>query len=148
MRGIKFKIPDLEGSFISEILNGICVEQYVWKISEDQVYLDMGKSLFLSGVLNGQDFRKTISYPSYYVVFANLQAYPTGSDFKELNTHGDFLKSGCEIAMFISDSIFVDIYAKDEKIINKIKYTAEQCDFKEINYITDENDRKTEFCAM
>ncbi|WP_435791299.1 DUF2691 family protein [Clostridium sp.] len=39
LRGIKFEIPNSWGSFISEILNGICVEQYVWKISEDQVYL-------------------------------------------------------------------------------------------------------------
>ena len=123
------------------------MEQYVWKISEDQVYLRR-KILFLSEVLNGQNFKETISCPSYYAVFANLQAYPIGSEFNELNSYEDFLKSSCEIAMFICDNIFVDIYVKDENIINTIKYTAEQCDFKEIDYITDENDCNKEFCAM
>ncbi|MGK0465801.1 DUF2691 family protein [Clostridium sp.] len=104
--------------------------------------------MFLSDVLNGQDFRKTISFPSYYAVFVNLQAYPIGSKVTELNSYEDFLKSNCEIAMFICDNIFVDIYIKDKMIINKIKYTAEQCNFKEIDYITDENDCNKEFCAM
>lgn len=148
MRGIEFKIPNLYGSFISDILNGISVEQYVWKISEDEAYLNMEKSLFLTEVLTGQDFKETICYPSYYIVFANLQAYPNGSDLNELNTYEDFLKSSCEIVILITDSIFVEIYAKDEKIINKIKYNAEQCDFKEIRYITDKNDCRTVFSVI
>lgn len=150
MRGIKFEIPNSRGSFISEILNGLCVEQYVWKISEDQVSFGEG-NLFLSEVLNGQNFKETIYYSPYKIFFVNLQAYPIGSklnELNELNSYEDFLKSDCEIAMFICDSSFVDVYVKNEKIINKIKYNSEQCDFKEIDYITDENDLNTGFCAL
>lgn len=68
--------------------------------------------------------------------------------FIELNTYEDFLKSDCEIIILITDSVFVDIYAKDEMVINKIKYNAEQCDFKDIAYITDENDYRTYLSAI
>lgn len=148
MRGIKFKIPNLQGSFISEILNGISLEQYVWRISEDEVYLDMEKPLFFSEVLNGQDFRETICCPSYYIIFANLQAYPTSNDFNELKSYEDFLKSSCEIAILIADSIFVEVYAKDEKIVSKIRINAENCKYEEIDYITDENYCNTGFHAI
>ena len=147
LRGIKFLIPNLTDTFISKILEGICVEQYIWKISEDEVYLE-GESLFLSEKLNGQDFRKAINHPRYYVVFANLQAYPVSSDFCELNTYEDYLKSTCEIVVLITDCIFVDIYCKQQADIEIIKTNAVNNYFCDIEYVTDENDIRTDFCAI
>lgn len=145
IRGIKFEIPNSYGSYINEILNGIDLKQYKWKVDEDEIYLDDEHSLFPYEVISGVDFKKTISRFSYYIVFAKLQAYSPNSNFCELNDYDDFLKSNCELVIFFIDSIFVDIYSKDKEVINKIKNNAERWKFKGISYITDKNDRMTKF---
>lgn len=46
------------------------------------------------------------------------------------------------------DVVFVDIYSKSMNIIEIIKLNAQNNNFQEIEYITDENDRMKEFECM
>lgn len=148
IRGIKFKIPNEYDSFINKILDGINKDKYYWKIDEDQVFFIEDDFLFSTDIYNGRDFSRIISQPSYYVVFLNLQAFPIGSDFNEIQDYSDFLKSNCELIVLISDCIFVSIYSKNKNVIKTINLNVQINNFDEISYITDENDKKIKFTAI
>lgn len=58
----------------------------------------------------------------------------------DIHTYNDFLKSDCEILMLINDTDYFDLYLKDEELIYVIYNHLKSHCFKNINYITDEND--------
>ena len=145
IRGLSFEMPNGHGSYLNTILSGTSLEKYVWMVSEDDAFTNSENYLFNSDVFTGQAFSEIIATPSYYVFFANIQAYMREDDFCEINTYADFLRSKCELIIFIIDGIFADIYAKDQAIIEIIKKNAEESKFENIRYITDENDIRTEF---
>ncbi|MEQ2441818.1 DUF2691 family protein [Solibaculum intestinale] len=146
MRGMSFLVPNQYDSVLAKILEGILLEDYIWKIDEDEILLSRNgdfKDLFETHILKGQEFRKTVDTNSYLVIFANIQGYFSLENHKDLETYQDFLNSTCQIVILICDTIYVEIYAKDRKIIEKIKFNAEYYGFEEVEYITDENDGRT-----
>lgn len=148
IRGIRFKLSNEYNSFINKILEGINIGNHFWKIDEDQVFAGGGDFLFTTDIYAGNDFKKIISMPSYYVVFLNLKAFPDKCSFNEIRDYSDFLKSNCELIVLISDSIFVSIYSKNRNHIETIKLNAQKNGFQDIEYITQENDRSKELVAM
>lgn len=147
IRGLRFENQNSYNSYLDKLLHGIDIRKYVWEIDEDQVFTKEG-FLFSEDSYTGDSFSELITQPSYLVFFINLQAYPIGIGYLDIETYDDFRKSSCEILIFVTDSIFVDIYAKDENIIETIKLNAERNNFTKIQYITDENDTRKEFRAM
>ena len=145
IRGLRFEMPGEYGSYLNTILSGLPLDKYVWSISEDDAFIDSDHFLFHSDVLSGEEFSKIIALPSYFVFFANLQAYRSENDLYEIDTYEDFLSSKCELIIFIVDAGFVDIYAKDAAVIELMKRNAEKNEFEKIRYITDENDVRKEF---
>lgn len=141
-KGISFKIPNEYGSFLNDILKGINIKEYTWKINEDEVYFNHAEDLFTSEVLEGQKFERLIAFPSYYIVFVKLQAFTNPSNLSLIETYEDFINSDCNILILICDNIFVDIYAKASKDIDTIKKNACNCNFSEIKYITELSDKK------
>lgn len=143
--GIKFQIPNKWDKLIESILNGIELKKYIWKINEDDVYIKdtMKNNGFLfpqeKNIFNGEEFIKIISQRSYYTVFINIEAYLSENDFHNIKTYNDFITSNCEIIILTSDNIFVNIYAKSEKIIQQIETNAMKNKYEQIEYITDEN---------
>lgn len=152
VRGISFRIPNGYTGVISRIIQSIEIDKYFWAISEDQVFntsiCQNSGYFFESDRYTGNDFQKKIMNQNYYIVFANIQAYPSDDDLIEIKTYDDFKSSHCQIIIMISDGIFVDVYAKDKNIIDTIKGNAQYSDFTEISYITDRNDSRIEFRAI
>lgn len=152
IRGISFHIPNGYLGLFSDITKDIEINRYFWFVSEDQVFnksIDTSNEFFFdSERYIGNDFQKKVIDKNYYVIFANLQAYLSANDFIKIDTYDDFQNSNCEIVILISDGIFVDVYAKDKNIIEAIRFNAQHNNFSEIAYITDENDNRTEFCAL
>lgn len=146
-RGIRFKIPNKWGTLLSDILKGIKYEDYVWEIDEDEVFLEGGDFLFSTNRLSGHLFKEAISSAIYYVVFINLQAFPCDENICEISSYSDFIKSDCEIIMFICDNIYVDIYVKNQCIIELLHKNAIEHKFTEIEIITDTNDTRSVFQA-
>ncbi len=72
----------------------------------------------------------------------NLQAFRDEKDFTIIKNYEDFIKSKCEFIFFIDDNSYIDIYAKDIEIIEIVKSNAELNKFKNIEYITKENDMR------
>jgi len=145
--GIKFQIPNKWGNLIEDILCGIELTEYIWKISEDEVYIEDNTEnygfLFPQNedIFRGEEFIKIISFPSYYTVSANIQAYINKDNIFDIKTYYDFKESNCQIIILIVDNIFVSIYVKTNKILERIKANALLKKYEQIEYIMYDNDK-------
>ena len=136
--GIKFEIPNKYDSYLSKILKNIKLEDNIFRITEDDAFIPGCKFLFDFDTYDGEELKKIISKPSYYVNFSNIQRYKKEEDIEEINYYSDFLKNKCTFLMLVIDSIFVEVYSKDISEIETIKKNAEENMFTKIKYITDD----------
>ena len=56
----------------------------------------------------------------HYPVHLNIQMYYKNSDVNEINNYDQFLISSCQLIIFIVDNVFVEIYAKNQTILERI----------------------------
>lgn len=151
IRGLSFKIPNAHYRFFVEILKNFDIKKYYWNIVEedDQVFKDNGDFLFKDSLYSGEKFEEIINNngENYYVVFANIRAFIRKADDMIMN-YIDFLKSECKIAIICCDSEFVDIYCKDKNDVEIFKLSAQSNNYENIQYITDESDKRTNFRAI
>ncbi|MGC7950660.1 DUF2691 family protein, partial [Bacillus sp. II_CA] len=83
-----------------------------WSIGPGESYKiengTLGANLFPDDtILNGLSFLNCISVDEYYVIFADLKAFPQREDVVEIKSYEDFLKSSCEMVLLIIDSSYV-----------------------------------------
>ena len=141
IKGIQFEIPNKWGYVLRDILKDINLANYVFEINDDnEIWMENNKQLFVEEVIGGEDFNKLICQNPYYIIFANIHIYKTGSKISKIKTYKEFLDSECEIIILIIDSINICIYVKDKEKLDKIKLNAKKNEFKNIEYITDVND--------
>ncbi len=147
MRGISFEIDNNYDKQLCKILSNIDVCDYTWVISEDEIYVkdDLGKQFFSKKVIDGKEFLEIISKGDYYIIFANIKAFSNREITSKINDHKDFISSSCDFILLCSDSVFVEFYAKDISIIEKVKSACITHMYQNIKYITDENDNRTFF---
>lgn len=143
IRGLEFEVPNKRFAVLYLILKDIGIENYFWFLVQEDVI----DNFFVKDIYLGSEFEKIINDDTCYAVFINLQAYMRKDDFVVINNYDDYLKSKCELVLFINDNSYIDIYAKDNTVINIIKKNAEINKFKNIRYITDENDTRDKFEA-
>lgn len=148
IRGLRFKIPNEYNFFINKITDGIDKDMYIWKIFEDQVFGENCDFIFDSDIYIGKEFNEIISKSPYYLTALNLQVFPCETNIQQVKNYNEFLNSNCELVFLMCDVIFVDIYSKSMRIIEIIRLNAQNNNFQEIEYITDENDRIKEFECM
>jgi hypothetical protein len=145
VRGVSFEIPDTDtGEIILwQVLNCVNIENYCWHIDQDEV-LDSKyyKTFFEEDYYDGQSFLKRI-LSAHYLIFLKLQAYPPNGNFFDIHSYEDFQASDCELLVLIADSVFFDIYAKDQAIIKAIYENAEKNNYTNILYKTKSNDSRT-----
>lgn len=148
IRGLRFKIPNEYNFFINKITDGINKDTHIWRIFEDQVFGENCDFIFDSDIYIGQEFNEIISKSPYYLAALNLQVFPCETNIQQVKNYNEFLNSNCELVFLMCDTIYVDIYSKSMKIIEIIRLNAQNNNFQEIEYITDENDRIKEFECM
>lgn len=138
MKEIKFKIKNEYNKFLYKILNGIDSKEFVWVIFEDEVYNKVGSDLFQDEIYSDDSFKKIIKDQDYYTVFLKLQMYSIGSKIEKINNYNDFLNSNCQLILFIVDNVFVDIYVKDNNIVEIIKRNLSLNSFENVDIISNE----------
>lgn len=141
IRGLEFEVPNKRFAVLHLILKDIGVENYFWVLVQEDVI----DNFFLKDIYRGEEFEKIINDDTCYAVFINLQAYLKKDDFVVINNYDDYLKSNCELVLFINDNSYISIYVKDRFILETIKKNAEINVFRNIRFITDENDTRTKF---
>jgi yncE len=149
-RGVSFCIPNEWGKYLCDVLKPvICTHRFYWEIYDDEAWKKIDGvelELFKKRKYISDEFNRLISSGEYYIVSGRLAAYDAfeGCSSK-FSTYEDFQKSCCQILLFITDSIFIEIYCKNLQYTNILYENAIEKNFSAIEYITDENDGRTEF---
>jgi hypothetical protein len=150
-RGISFEIPNSYGSFLGEILKPIDITTFNWFIGGEESYFSvdnhLGESLFPDMVIgmNGEELKKIIESNKYYLIFANLKAYPKGANIKDVVSYEEYLLSECQIVLLVIDSVYISVYCKDRESLEDLYNHIKKQGFESLEYITDENDTRKGF---
>lgn len=142
IRGISFEVPNERYPLLYLITRGIEISKYFWILVEEDVHKG-NENYFKKDRYPGSEFEQVITDEDCYSVLLNLQAYFAESDFIRPKNYSEFLTGKCQLIVFVNDCCYIDIYAKDIEIIEKIKGNAQNNGFGSIEYITEANDRRT-----
>lgn len=126
---------------------GILIENYIWSFGRSEIYVyNQNKEYhkLSKQTIDGENL-KDILCKIYLIVFADIKAFPNQQDICNVNNYSQFLHSSCEIALFISDCNYVEIYSKQEINCRIIFNNVNQLHCNHIEYITDNNDCRTTF---
>lgn len=144
IRGISFKISQLTENILYQIFGNIDVNKYNWYNIEGQNEVwdrGMNKVLFDRKFYDGKDMSECIKI-KHYIIFLKLQAYDEYGEYYDIHSYEEFKKSDCKMLLLINDCEFVEIYSKESEIIEIIYNNALINNFKNIQYITDYNDKR------
>lgn len=144
VRGVSFYTEQQNDDILRQALGGIDVAAYNWFVdsSQNDVWSNGGFGFFHSNVYNGSAFKEAIER-NHYVIMLKLQAYYPDAEYDRIDTYDEFLNSNCRILLLICDAHFVDIYCKDIGITQALFDRANLLQYRDVEYITDENDGRT-----
>lgn len=143
MLGIEFKIPNVWGTLLNDILDGIKLEDLIFKLGYEEVFLSNNEFLFKEDIYFGLEFSKLIKNKKYYTVFLNLKLYDKNTNYDDdIENYNDFLNSNCKLILIITDCEYVEIYSKDIKYLNIIKENAIKYNFSNVVDINKSEDIK------
>jgi len=149
-RGISFEIPDqYAGQLLAEILKPVNIKDFNWFIIGEESYLVVGKELDKplfpesTQVITGPELDDKVKNNKYYLIFADLKAFPENKDTIEIKTYEEFLSSDCQLCLLITDCTYTDIYCKDIELLEKLYMNALKNNYENLSYITDTNDSRT-----
>ena len=153
MRGISFEIPNAYGRYLFEILDYIEITEFIWRIGGGEAYYveknELDTSLLPTGsIVDGNTLKNIISKKDYYLIFADLKGFTKEEDVREIGTYQEFLGSKCQFVLLVVDSSWIYIYSKDPDIIKQLHSNAVAAKYKNIKYLTDENDTLTTLIAF
>lgn len=143
MLGIEFKIPNVWGTVLNDILDGIKPEDLIFKLGYEEVFLENNEFLFKENIYSGLEFSKLIKNKKYYTVFLDLKLYEKNANYDDdIKNYDDFLNSNCKLILIITDCEYVKIYSKDIKYLNIIKENVIKHNFSNIVDINKREDIK------
>jgi uncharacterized membrane protein len=148
IRGITYEIPNAYGNYLSDILEPLSALELFWSIEEQEIYIvqddKLSDTLLFANntTLENKSFWETLKESEYYIIFSDLKAHST-SDNSVIQTYADFLQSNCQLVLLVADCNIVTIYCKDPHLLEVLYNQAATKTFKNIQYITDENDVRT-----
>ncbi len=150
IRGISFKIPQEMTDTLWKIFRSIDVLRYDWYVPLDQREVwsendevDFFDREYYSGNLFLEHIQK-----NHRVVFLKIQAYLGQCDLKDLHSYDEYIKSNCKLILLVYDCEYVEIYMKNSMEIEKIYRDIKNIGYSFVEYITDENDRRTKMDVL
>ena len=147
MLGIKFKVPNTYDNVLFKIFSNIASQNGFWKLYEEEIIFPNNSFNLDNDIYSDADFREIISSKFYYPIFLNLQFYKQGSTTTLINNYCDFLNSDCELILFITDNVYVEIYSKNEKTLEKINENVVNNKFQNVININDDSMVRKKFSA-
>ena len=100
----------------------------------------MKKGFYDSHVLiDGKSIEKAIERDSYYFIFLDLKAYSNNEVWGNIETYEDFVESNCELIFLCVDSAFIEIYGKNEMVLQTIHDNCIKNNFDAIKVISDDD---------
>jgi len=90
-------------------------------------------------IIDGKSFVKAIKMDNYYFIFSDLKAYSNNEVWGNIETYEDYIDSCCELIFMCVDSVFIEIYCKDEAILRTIHDNCIKNNFDAIKVISDDD---------
>ena len=150
MRGLSFKISNPRGLPLLQIFACANVKNYYWYVvgeQNDTWDSSMERLLLEQFAYDGSSFYETIKR-EHFLIFLKLQAYFPSDKYDEILSYDDFQKSRCQLLLLIHDCCYVDIYIKDQTIIEETYQYAVSSGCQNVRYIEDENDTRTKMSVL
>ncbi|AIW84546.1 DUF2691 family protein [Bacillus mycoides] len=147
-RGITVDIPNEYDNLLWKMLKPIDISSFDWWVGSEESYLvargGLDEALFPEepSIVEGSDLKRLFKDNIYYVIFADLKAYPKGEEVVDIETYEEFKESKCELVLLVADCTYVTVYAKDQEAIELMYENAIDQGFY-VEYVTDENDGRT-----
>ncbi|ABY44082.1 DUF2691 family protein [Bacillus mycoides] len=147
-RGITVDIPNEYDNLLWKMLKTIDISSFDWWVGSEESYLvargGLDEALFPEepSIVEGSDLKRLFKDNIYYVIFADLKAYPKGEEVVDIETYEEFKESKCELVLLVADCTYVTVYAKDQEAIELMYENAIDQGFY-VEYVTDENDGRT-----
>ncbi|UQZ32186.1 hypothetical protein C2I18_00635 [Paenibacillus sp. PK3_47] len=148
-RGITFEIPNAYGRYLGDILRPFDVAAFHWYNGAEESYMmdkgTLGESLFPEQIfgMDGVLLKGIIENNGYYVIFADLKAFPKASTVINVQTYEEYKNSDCQLALLVVDSVYVTMYCKDQEKLKGLYLNASSLGYSGVQYITDINDTRT-----
>ena len=154
MIGLTIKTQNKWGSLFNDIFYGINLNGYFWNVVYDDIlqYEDQKSEqgpIFRTNNLKHNDFLECLAVVNYYLIFfLDIKLFPNGSNATEIKEYNDYLKSDCIMIFLCYDSIFIDLYCKDEKILKQIYDNCKNSnDISIVEEVTEKNDTRIRMCV-
>lgn len=142
MRGIMFQIRNEYGKQLADLLVDIVDPTWVWFIDPVESYKvendTLADPLFSDVIMDGQGFSELINTHVHYLIFADLKAFPTIESIVKVRNYEDFMRSDCQLAFLLADSVYAWILAKDQEVIRKLGERARSKGFIEIEFLAED----------
>ena len=145
VRGVSFEVADPSINLLHKILDCIEPENYCWHNIQSQnetwTNLSLEEDFLDKDYYSGTDFSNLI-IKEHFIIFLKLQAYDRNSDyyFSEVQTYEEFRTSDCQLLLLVNDCRFVEIYANNINLTQKLYKNALLNNWDKICYITEQND--------
>lgn len=144
VEGVVFHIRNENGKQLYDILKGIVDPSWSWSIVPQESYFSSGISLYdfrsllfseSETMMDGQTFMKHISKEDYYLIFADMKAFPALETVVSINNEEDFMNSSCKLGLIVVDSVQVIVYSREKQMILDISERAESLGYNDIRLL-------------
>lgn len=148
MLGYKFIIEENTSNVLKELLSNINLNKYYVFIKEDEIIPDSisaldDNSLFRNSVYKYLDFSKELESKKYQSIFMRIDFSKSDISKEEISSPKEYLQSSIEMLIIVTDSIYGEVYCKNQGILSKILVNLRNSkSFKEIKKVNIGN-RKT-----
>lgn len=150
MIGITFRLKNEYGNFLAKIFDNVEVDNFTWNIVDNEIiYKDennhLNTSIFNENIMNGSSFLQCIKIEKYYLIYADIKAFYNKTQITNIETYDDFVNSDCEIALFCTDTVDIELYCKNKIILNKIIENCSRFEFNDFQILSEGKDNRTKF---
>ncbi len=150
IRGLSFEIPQQITDTLWKILSAADISKYFWYCDQSQTEVwgtEGGNDFFSQEFYDGESFSKHIQLV-HHIIFLKLQARFTPQHHQNIHSYDAFASSDCQLLMLVNDCVYVEIYIKDQSVIDAIFERAKLLGYSKIKYITSNNDVRTKMDVL
>lgn len=141
-RGLEIIKSNTSPAFIIKLLKNVPLDMYDLYTGEEEM-IGNNKNIYFDDVISYSDFKGIVKDEIDLIILLNIQAYPYNSQKEAIRNYQDFINSKCEMILLINDTQYIEVYSKNQDVINQVLENAQKLNCDSILIKTDDNDGRT-----
>ncbi len=142
--GICFEIPNGYGHYLSDLLEPLAAQNFMWLLSRDEIHLledgeFTNEFLFKAEerIISGDILYSRAKDNTYYMVFATLKAFNEDGAVEDITNYQEFLQSDCQMALCVYDCSGVIFWCRDQQLLAKMYDYTLKMGYENVKYISE-----------